>query len=36
MSNFKFLLSNPGMVVFAEVTVAAEKMLHIDLAASRA
>ena len=34
MSNFKFLLSDPGMVAFAEVAMAAEKILHIDPAAS--
>ena len=33
MSNFKFLLSEPGMVAFAEVAIAAEKILHIDPAA---
>ena len=33
MSNFKFLLSDPGMVAFAEVAMAAEKILHIDPAA---
>ena len=33
MSNFKFLLSDPGMVAFAEVAIAAEKILHIDPAA---
>ena len=34
MSNFKFLLSDPGMVAFAEVAMSAEKILHIDPAAS--
>ena len=34
MSNFKFLLSDPGFVPFAEVAIAAEKILHIDPAAS--
>ena len=34
MSNFKFLLSEPGMAAFAEVAMAAEKILHIDPAAS--
>ena len=34
MSNFKFLLSDPGMAAFAEVAMAAEKILHIDPAAS--
>ncbi len=33
MSNFKFLLSDPGMAAFAEVAMAAEKILHIDPAA---
>ena len=33
MSNFKFLLSDPGMVAFADVAMAAEKILHIDPAA---
>ena len=33
MSNFKFLLSDPGFVPFAEVAMAAEKILHIDPAA---
>ena len=33
MSNFKFLLSESGMVAFAEVAIAAEKILHIDPAA---
>ena len=33
MSNFKFLLSEPGFVPFAEVAMAAEKILHIDPAA---
>lgn len=35
MTNFKFLLSDPGMVAFAEVAMAAEKILHIDPAANR-
>ena len=30
MSNFKFLLSDPQFASFAEVAVAAEKILHID------
>ncbi len=34
MSNFKFLLSDPAFVPFAEVAIAAEKILHIDPAAS--
>ena len=34
MSNFKFLLSDPGFVPFAEVAISAEKILHIDPAAS--
>ena len=34
MSNFKFLLSEPGFASFAEVAIAAEKILHIDPAAS--
>ena len=34
MSNFKFLLSEPGFQSFADVAVAAEKILHIDPAAS--
>ena len=33
MSNFKFLLSDPGFTSFAEVAMAAEKILHIDPAA---
>jgi len=33
LSNFKFLLSDPGFVPFAEVAMAAEKILHIDPAA---
>ena len=33
MSNFKFLLSDPGFVPFADVAMAAEKILHIDPAA---
>lgn len=33
MSNFQFLLSDPGFASFAEVAVAAEKILHIDPAA---
>ena len=33
MSNFKFLLSDPGFASFAEVAMAAEKILHIDPAA---
>ncbi len=33
MSNFKFLLSDPGLATFAEVAMAAEKILHIDPAA---
>ena len=33
MSNFKFLLSEPGFASFAEVAIAAEKILHIDPAA---
>ena len=33
MSNFKFLLSEPGFVSFADVAMAAEKILHIDPAA---
>ena len=33
MSNFQFLLSEPGFRVFAEVAIAAEKILHIDPAA---
>ena len=33
MSNFKFLLSEPGMAAFADVAIAAEKILHIDPAA---
>lgn len=34
MSNFKFLLSDPGFASFAEVAISAEKILHIDPAAS--
>ena len=34
MSNFKFLLSEPGFQSFADVAIAAEKILHIDPAAS--
>ena len=33
MSNFKFLLSDPGFASFAEVAISAEKILHIDPAA---
>ena len=33
MSNFKFLLSDPGFRSFADVAIAAEKILHIDPAA---
>ena len=33
MSNFKFLLSEPGFASFADVAMAAEKILHIDPAA---
>lgn len=33
MSNFKFLLSDPTFAPFAEVAMAAEKILHIDPAA---
>lgn len=33
MSNFKFLLSDPAFAPFAEVAMAAEKILHIDPAA---
>ena len=33
MSNFKFLLADPGMAPFGEVAIAAEKILHIDPAA---
>ena len=33
MSNFKFLLSDPGFSSFADVAIAAEKILHIDPAA---
>ena len=33
MSNFKFLLSEPGFTSFADVAIAAEKILHIDPAA---
>lgn len=34
LSNFKFLLSDPSFAPFAEVAIAAEKILHIDPAAS--
>ena len=34
MSNFKFLLSDPSFAPFAEVAISAEKILHIDPAAS--
>ena len=34
MSNFKFLLFEPGFASFADVAIAAEKILHIDPAAS--
>ena len=34
MSNFKFLLSDPSFAPFMEVAMAAEKILHIDPAAS--
>ena len=34
MSNFKFLLSEPGFASFADVAISAEKILHIDPAAS--
>jgi len=34
MSNFKFLLSEPGFTSFADVAISAEKILHIDPAAS--
>jgi len=34
MSNFKFLLSDPGFASFADVAISAEKILHIDPAAS--
>lgn len=34
MSNFQFLLSDPGFHPFAEVAMAAEKILHIDPAAA--
>ena len=34
MSNFKFLLSEAGFQSFADVAIAAEKILHIDPAAS--
>jgi len=34
MSNFKFLLSDPGFQSFADVAISAEKILHIDPAAS--
>ena len=33
MSNFKFLISDPSFTPFAEVAMAAEKILHIDPAA---
>ena len=33
MSNFKFLLSEPSFASFADVAIAAEKILHIDPAA---
>ena len=33
MSNFKFLLSDPAFAPFADVAMAAEKILHIDPAA---
>ena len=33
MSNFKFLLSEPGFTSFADAAIAAEKILHIDPAA---
>ena len=33
MSNFKFLLSDPGFASFADVAISAEKILHIDPAA---
>ena len=33
MSNFKFLISDPAFAPFAEVAMAAEKILHIDPAA---
>ena len=33
MSNFKFLLYDPSFAPFAEVAMAAEKILHIDPAA---
>lgn len=33
MSSFKFLLSDPTFAPFAEVAMAAEKILHIDPAA---
>jgi len=33
VSNFKFLLSDPGFASFADVAIAAEKILHIDPAA---
>lgn len=36
MSNFKFLLSDPGMEAFAEVAIATEKILHIDPVVRRA
>ena len=34
MSNFKFLLSDPTFTSFADVAIAAEKILHIDPAES--
>ena len=34
MSNFKFLLSEPSFASFADVAMVAEKILHIDPAAS--
>ena len=34
MSNFKFLLSDPGFVPFMDAAMAAEKILHIDPAAA--
>ena len=33
MSNFKFLLYDPGFQSFAEVAISAENILHIDPAA---
>ena len=35
MSNFKFLLSDPGFAAFADVAIAAENILHIDPAPTR-